>query len=119
MKSRAMYDPGEMRERVEIFRDLETLAEDSSLKREFLPFSSAWCAVNELTSNQAEEAGALESTGTVVFITRYRTDLKESDVVVWLGRQHTDLKFRMLGNRERLEITATRRGPHNGDQNDG
>lgn len=118
MKSRDMYDPGEMRERVVIMRDLETLAEDLSRKREEIPFSYAWCSAKELTSTQAEEAGAVEATGTVVFITRYRTDLKESDVIVWLDRRHTDLKFRMLGNRERLEITTTRRGPHNADQND-
>ena len=112
---RKMFDPGEFRERVEIWRDLVGRTPGGGIKKDLQPWQSAWANVQELSSKSAIEAGAAESKGMVIFVVRYRTDLKETDIIVWENNQHTQLKFRMLGNREKLEITAIRQGPHRVD----
>lgn len=109
------FDPGMFKYRVEILRDVPTKSKSNAVKHEYTHFNFAWCSIEELKADRKNDDDAMQSQAEVRFVTRYRTDLLETDKLVWQNTEYDTLRFRMLGNLERLEIMATRRGRRNPD----
>lgn len=108
-------DPGMFKYRIEILRDVPAKSKSSTIKHEYTNYGFAWCSIEEMKAERKNDDDAMQSQAEVKFITRYRTDLKETDKIVWHNTEYDTLRFRMIGNLERLEITATRRGARNPD----
>lgn len=80
-----MYHPGEMNERIQIIR--ETRASDGAGGQTLTlsTLASVWAHVRPRSGREMERFDRINASAMYLFVIRYRTDVEESDRILWKG----------------------------------
>jgi SPP1 family predicted phage head-tail adaptor len=105
-----MYRPGELDKLITIQRGTET---DDGMGGKTIAWnavvSDLWAHVRPRTANEQERFDKLNATAVYLFVIRYRSDLLESDRIVWDGVEYNIRSILTKGGRSMyLEIEAER-----------
>jgi SPP1 family predicted phage head-tail adaptor len=83
-----LFDPGQLRHKVEI--DSLVTTEDSSgeIVQSWVPLASVWAAVVPLSGRELVEAQSMQSSVSVRLVIRYRPDIQASQRVTFRGQPY-------------------------------
>jgi SPP1 family predicted phage head-tail adaptor len=104
-----MYHPGEMNERIQIIR--ETRASDGAGGQtlSLTTLASVWAHVRPRSGREMERFDRVNASAMYLFVIRYRTDVEESDRILWKG-EYYNIRYIAQGTGRALylEIDAER-----------
>ena len=80
-----MYHPGEMNERVQIIRETRTSDGAGGQTLSLTTLASVWAHVRPRSGREMERFDRVNASAMYLFVIRYRTDVEESDRILWKG----------------------------------
>jgi SPP1 family predicted phage head-tail adaptor len=80
-----MYHPGEMNERVQIIRETRTSDGAGGQTLSLTTLASVWAHVRPRSGREMERFDRVNASAMYLFVIRYRTDVEESDRIMWKG----------------------------------
>jgi SPP1 family predicted phage head-tail adaptor len=102
------YRSGELDQRVTFRREQQTSDGMGGQSKTWGDVATVWAHVRPMSGREREHADRLNAEANYLIVIRYRTDIDETDVAVWKGRQF-NLRFNKDRARSRfLEIEAER-----------
>ena len=104
-----MYHPGEMNERIQIIRETRTSDGAGGQTLSLTTLASVWAHVRPRSGREMERFDRVNASAMYLFVIRYRTDVEESDRVLWKG-EYYNIRYIAQGTGRALylEIDAER-----------
>ena len=104
-----MYHPGEMNERVQIIRETRTSDGAGGQTLSLTTLASVWAHVRPRSGREMERFDRVNASAMYLFVIRYRTDVEESDRILWKG-EYYNIRYIAQGTGRALylEIDAER-----------
>jgi len=104
-----MYHPGEMNERIQIIRETRTSDGAGGQTLSLTTLASVWAHVRPRSGREMERFDRVNASAMYLFVIRYRTDVEESDRILWKG-EYYNIRYIAQGTGRALylEIDAER-----------
>lgn len=104
-----MYRPGEMNERISIVRESRTSDGAGGQTLTLTTLATVWAHVRPRSGREMERFDRINASGMYLFVIRYRTDVEESDRILWKG-EYYNIRFIAQGSGRTmyLELDAER-----------